>query len=110
MIELSGLSVRDEGSPDGDIEIEVVGLRPGEKLYEELLIGDDPSPTTHQRIMKANERHLGWSELQRELTKLKAAMDKSDVPSVREALKGLVPEFTPDADLVDWIHLRTAAG
>jgi FlaA1/EpsC-like NDP-sugar epimerase len=109
MIELSGLTVRDADSPDGDIEIEVVGLRPGEKLYEELLIGDNPSATTHQRIMKANERHIGWSELQRELAKLKAAMDKSDVPSVRAALQDLVPEFTPDADLVDWIHLRMAA-
>lgn len=110
MIELSGLEVRDAENPDGDIEIEVVGLRPGEKLYEELLIGDNPAPTNHPRIMKANEYHIAWSDLQRDLSKLKDAMDKSDVPAVRDMLKSLVPEFTPDAELVDWIHMKSAAG
>ena len=56
MIELSGFRVKQESSPDGDIAIEVIGLRPGEKLYEELLIGNDPKATRHPRIMKANEK------------------------------------------------------
>jgi FlaA1/EpsC-like NDP-sugar epimerase len=58
MIELSGLNVKDELNPDGDIEIEITGLRPGEKLYEELLIGDNPKPTSHPRIMKAHEEFI----------------------------------------------------
>ncbi|RUN74918.1 hypothetical protein EJC47_19105 [Sphingomonas sp. TF3] len=58
MIELCGFSVKSPETPDGDIEIEVVGMRPGEKLYEELLIGDDPQPTPHPRIMMAAEHRL----------------------------------------------------
>lgn len=62
MIELSGLTVKDEQNPDGDIEIEITGLRPGEKLYEELLIGDNPKPTVHPRIMNAHEEFIPWAE------------------------------------------------
>ena len=67
MIELSGLSLRDDRTPDGDIEIVITGLRPGEKLYEELLIGDNPMPTDHPRIMKAQEDFLSYSELNNNL-------------------------------------------
>jgi FlaA1/EpsC-like NDP-sugar epimerase len=67
MVELSGLSVRNEDNPKGDIEIKVMGLRPGEKLYEELLIGDNPLPTNHPRIMKAHEEYLPWSDLESKL-------------------------------------------
>ncbi|EPX8669810.1 polysaccharide biosynthesis protein, partial [Shigella sonnei] len=63
MIRLSGLSVRDDKNPDGDIAIEVTGLRPGEKLYEELLIGDSVQGTSHPRIMTANEVMLPWQDL-----------------------------------------------
>src|SRR3546814_8636749 len=59
MVRLSGLSVRDAATPEGDIEIVEVGLRPGEKLYEELLIGDNPAPTVHLRIMQAREAEIG---------------------------------------------------
>lgn len=110
MIELSGLSIRDEANPDGDIEVSVVGLRPGEKLYEELLIGDNPTQTTHSRIMKANEHFLPWPQLKRELIELEALMKASDVIAVRAKLNALVPEFSPDADVVDWIHLEQANG
>src|SRR5690606_11913110 len=71
MIELSGLSVRDEDNPDGDIEIQISGLRPGEKLYEELLIGNNPEPTLHPRIMKAHEDHLPWASLEDKLGALR---------------------------------------
>jgi FlaA1/EpsC-like NDP-sugar epimerase len=109
MVELSGLTVRDEAHPDGDIEIAVVGLRPGEKLYEELLIGDNPALTNHPRIMKANEHFISWPKLKSQIKMLQAAMNQNDVPAVRAKLKELVPEFVPDADVVDWVHLERAA-
>jgi FlaA1/EpsC-like NDP-sugar epimerase len=109
MIELSGLKVRDDRHPDGDIAIDVVGLRPGEKLYEELLIGDNPVATNHPRVMKANEVFMPWARLSKELKMLVVAMDSSDVPLVRAKLNELVPEFVPDADVVDWIHMERAS-
>ncbi len=109
MIELSGLSVRDEERPDGDIEIEMTGLRPGEKLYEELLIGDNPMPTSHPRIMKANEDLLGWGELQAELNSLDVALSVNDVTTVRRMMEALVPGYTPSAEIVDWVYLERGA-
>ena len=73
MVEISGFRVKDENTPEGDIAIEVVGLRPGEKLYEGLLIGNNPQTTQHPRIMKANEKFLPWSELQPMITTLRIA-------------------------------------
>jgi FlaA1/EpsC-like NDP-sugar epimerase len=69
MMELSGLTVGDELHPDGDIELTVIGLRPGEKLYEKL-IGDNPKPTQHPRIMKAHEQYLPWPALEKSSTPL----------------------------------------
>jgi FlaA1/EpsC-like NDP-sugar epimerase len=89
MIELSGLSVRDAANPDGDIAVEVTGLRDGEKLYEELLIGDNPEATEHVRIMKANEDYLVWSELEPVLDRLRLAMDANDAASLRSIVTGL---------------------
>ena len=109
MIELSGLSVRDEERPDGDIEIEMTGLRPGEKLYEELLIGDNPMPTSHPRIMKANEDLLGWGELQGKLNSLDEALSVNDVTTVRRMMEALVPGYTPSAEIVDWVYLERGA-
>jgi FlaA1/EpsC-like NDP-sugar epimerase len=110
MIELSGLSVRDADNPDGEIEIDVIGLRPGEKLYEELLIGDDPLPTNHPLIMKATERHVPMAALKPMLATLQAAMDANDAHAVTAALLALVPEYVPDGDPVDWVHLEREAG
>lgn len=107
MIEFSGFTVRDATTPDGDIEIEVIGLRPGEKLYEELLIGENPVTTNHPRIMKARETFLIWSDLKRELDILSQGMDQGDVHFVRTKLTQIVNEFTPDEDVVDWVHLET---
>lgn len=99
MVYLSGLMVKDELHPHGDIEIEVTGLRPGEKLYEELLIGDNPQPTEHPKIMKAHEEFLSWAELQIELEALNQALQAGDAQLIRSALKKLVPGYQPNSDL-----------
>ena len=104
MVELSGFRVKDENSPEGDIAIEVVGLRPGEKLYEELLIGNNPQTTQHPRIMKANEKFLPWSELQPMITTLRIAAVNGDVMMIRSMLQQLVPEYQPDEKVVDWVY------
>jgi FlaA1/EpsC-like NDP-sugar epimerase len=96
MVRLSGLSLRDERNPGGDIEIEITGLRPGEKLFEELLIGDNPEPTAHPRIMKAHEDHLAWPALELQLQTLRQAADGNDIVTLRTALKACVMGFEPD--------------
>ena len=100
MVYLSGLLVKDEGNPHGDIEIKVTGLRPGEKLYEELLIGDNPQPTAHPKIMKAHEEFLSWDDLQQELERLNVALEACDDKLIRSMLKKLVPGYQPDDDSV----------
>jgi FlaA1/EpsC-like NDP-sugar epimerase len=106
MIRLSGLTVRDGHRPDGDIEIQFVGLRPGEKLYEELLIGDDPLPTPHPQIMKATEQCLPWEEMRDHLDQLRALITAGDVPGVRALLVTLIDGFRPTSDVVDWVSLE----
>jgi len=106
MIELSGLEIRDSENPDGDIEIEVTGLRPGEKLYEELLIGANPEATSHPRIMKAHEAFLSWPSLSEGLEELRQALETSNVESLRRQLQLLVSGYEPSGDIVDWIHLE----
>ena len=105
MVELSGLTVRDELNPSGDIELTVTGLRPGEKLYEELLIGDNPKPTQHPRIMKAHEQYLTWPQLEGKLNALSMAMSVNDVPVIRALLKDLVSGYQPSGEVVDWVHM-----
>jgi len=105
MIELSGQSVRSADNPDGDIEIAITGLRPGEKLYEELLIGDNPSPTAHSRIMQARESLVAWEELRPRLTVLEAAAQRNDVETARGVLKQLVNGYSPAEESVDWITM-----
>ena len=105
MIELSGLTVQDAVNPDGDIAIEVAGLRPGEKLYEELLIGDNPQPTQHARIMKAHEEFLSWPVLSQRLGELMDVVKVNDVSEILMLIKELVPGYQPEGDVVDWIHL-----
>lgn len=109
MVELSGLEVRDEENPDGDIAIEITGLRPGEKLYEELLIGDNPKPTSHPRIMKAHEDFLAWTELEQRLEALQASLEVNDVGVVRLMLQELVSGYQPTGEIVDWVHLEHLA-
>ena len=109
MIELSGLTVKDEQNPDGDIEIEITGLRPGEKLYEELLIGDNPKPTTHSRIMKAHEEFIPWAELEGQLRSLEMALNLNDVGVIRLMMGKLVVGYTPSDEIVDWVYLEQEA-
>lgn len=90
VVELSGMTVREDANPEGDIEIAVTGLRPGEKLYEELLIGDNPTPTAHPRIMKAHEEHLAWPVLEMHLQTLHRAANSSDVAAIKAVLHACV--------------------
>ena len=108
MVELSGLSPRDESNPDGDIEIRITGLRPGEKLFEELLIGDNPQATAHPRIMKAHEQFMAWDVLQASLTQMQAALSSNDVGRLRQMLATLVAGYTPSQEIADWVHLEQA--
>lgn len=101
MVELSGLSVRDDNSPEGDIELSVTGLRPGEKLYEELLIGDNPETTEHPRIMKAREDFLLWPELLKRLNSLNAALDRNDMAASRAILAELVSGYSSTGEVSD---------
>ncbi|WP_377706485.1 polysaccharide biosynthesis protein [Pseudomonas protegens] len=104
MIHLSGLSVRSEKNPHGDIAIEFTGLRPGEKLYEELLIGDNVAATQHPMIMSANEDYLPWETLKLKLAELLAALELDDYARVRQLLRETVSGYTPDGEIVDWVY------
>jgi FlaA1/EpsC-like NDP-sugar epimerase len=104
MIHLSGLSVRSEKNVNGDISIEFSGLRPGEKLYEELLIGDNVVSTQHPMIMSANEDHLPWEVLKAKLTELLSAVEHDDYTRVRQLLRDTVSGYAPDGEIVDWIY------
>ena len=101
MIQLSGLQVLDEDNLDGDIEIKCIGLRPGEKLYEELLVGDNISQTDSLLIMRAEESMLDWEDLKPILDQLNEAINNSDQEKVRELLIEAVPEFKPQCDITD---------
>ena len=98
MVELSGLRVCDAATPDGDIEIAITGLRPGEKLYEELLIGDNPMPTAHPRIMKAQEEFLPWDALRLQLETLRHAADAGDVEGIKAVLLACVQGYSSRSD------------
>ncbi|MBK7162054.1 MAG: polysaccharide biosynthesis protein [Sphingomonadales bacterium] len=98
MIQLSGLSVKDDAESDGDIEIQIVGLRPGEKLYEELLIGNDPQTTAHQRIMKANEVFIPLKELEKHLSLMTGSNKLTKLQEIQKWIAVIVPEFCGRAD------------
>ncbi|MBB2494995.1 polysaccharide biosynthesis protein [Pseudomonas sp. UL070] len=106
MIHLSGLSVRSERNPQGDVAVEFTGLRPGEKLFEELLIGGEVSPTSHSMIMRANEELLSWDALKLILIELLAAVDVGDYDRVRQLLRATVSGYTPEGEIVDWMHVQ----
>ncbi|MEB2646599.1 polysaccharide biosynthesis protein [Pseudomonas canadensis] len=106
MIHLSGLSIRSEKNPHGDILINFSGLRPGEKLYEELLIGDNVAATSHPMIMRANEELLDWEVLKGRLQGLLAAVEEGDFSLVRQLLKDTVSGYAPEGEIVDWVHIQ----
>jgi FlaA1/EpsC-like NDP-sugar epimerase len=103
MIHLSGFSVRDEANPDGDIEIQFTGLRPGEKLYEELLIGENVTNTAHSKIMRAEEHVIPWQSLQPLLDEMLEANEADDSIKARALLVSTIDGFKPQCDLNDWL-------
>jgi len=104
MIHLSGLEIKDELNPDGDIEIKFTGLRPGEKLYEELLIGDNVSETNNPMIMRAEEEMLAWDDLKLIIDELESAIDSNDHHKLRQLLIKAVPGFKPQSDINDILY------
>lgn len=104
MIQLSGLSLRSPVNPNGDVAIVFTGLRPGEKLYEELLIGDNVSPTEHPMIMRADEEHLPWESFKGVIGSLLDAVARDDYVQVRELLRETVNGYVPECEIVDLIH------
>ena len=106
IINLSGLTVKDNKSPNGDIEIKTIGLRPGEKLYEELLIGDDPQKTDHSKIIKTNEPFIPFAQLELDLINLKILLDKNKVKEVKELLEKLIKAFKSNSKIVDHLYIE----
>ena len=104
MVELSGLQVQDDSHPEGDIAIKVVGLRPGEKLYEELLIGENPEPTSHPRIMKAHENFLSWPDLLPDLLAIRAAAKDGNIEKIQQTLGKLVSGYKANDCLTKVTH------
>ena len=106
LISLSGKEVKNEENPEGDIEIIFTGLRPGEKLFEELLIGDDVRDTQHRQIFKANEEYISWKEVEEYLIEIKEASSSSDHIKLRNIFQQTVSGFKPEKDIVDVIYLE----
>ena len=110
IVMLSGLRVRETPNGVGDIEIKVTGLRPGEKLYEELLIGDNPEVTIHPRIMKSNEDFIPYDNLERELKKLQEFIDQRDFNRIESFLVKFVSGYQAHIDCVDWVYIQRELG
>lgn len=108
MVRLSGLTVKNEAHPSGDIAIEITGLRPGEKLFEELLIGENPQPSSHPKIIKAQEDFMVWARLETKLHRLDAALAINDINVIRQILKELVRDYDPSNEIVDWVYMEQA--
>ena len=106
IIRLSGLTVCSAENPKGDIEIEFTGLRPGEKLYEELLIGENVTATEHSKIMRANEEFVPWDEFKVVLEQLLLAVQAKDYPRMRQILQATVSGYRASGDIVDWLYLQ----
>jgi FlaA1/EpsC-like NDP-sugar epimerase len=106
MIKLSGLQVLDEENPEGDIEIKFTGLRPGEKLYEELLVGKNTSKTDNELIMRAQEDMISWETLSSLLDGLKDSLIASEYEKTQALLINIVPEFSPQSKIVDLLYKK----
>jgi FlaA1/EpsC-like NDP-sugar epimerase len=110
MVQLAGLTLRDDDNPDGDVEIQYTGLRPAEKLFEELLIGKNVTGTDHPRILRAIEHSLPWEAVRELLDELLAAMDHFDCSGARDILMRGVREYAPAEKIQDSVWLRAGAG
>mgnify|MGYP001057530362 CR=1 FL=1 len=109
MIKLSGFSIKDSKNIDGDIEIKIIGLRPGEKLYEELLVGDNPQKTKHPKILKANDPHLPFEELELNLIELKKLIDENKVKEVKDYLYKIIGFYNSNSEIVDNLYNQELA-
>ena len=105
MIRLSGLDIKDKDHPSGDIEIIFTGLRSGEKLYEELLIGDNILTTEHQLILRSEEEMIPWNDLEIILTKLQTSIQQRNYSNVRDLLMEAVPGYKPKSEIDDLMYL-----
>jgi FlaA1/EpsC-like NDP-sugar epimerase len=110
MIHLSGLEIKDQEHPDGEIEICFTGLRPGEKLYEELLIGDHVTETDHPRIMRAEEHVIAWADLSGRLECMDKAAEQDDHERIREIMLDAVSGFAPQCGIEDLLWKQVQAG
>ena len=104
MINLSGLSIKDNNNPTGDIEIKITGLKPGEKLYEELLIGDNPQKTNHPKIQKTNDPFIPFDQLELDLKNLKILLDNNKIKDVKNFLERLIKLYKSNSEIVDHIY------
>jgi FlaA1/EpsC-like NDP-sugar epimerase len=106
IVKLSGLTVKDENNKDGDIEIKIIGLRPGEKLYEELLLGDNPQKTRHPKIQKAQDPLIPFNQLEVHLNVLKILLDNNKVSEIKELLAKIVNTYQSNSVIVDHVYLE----
>ena len=106
MIQLSGYTIRDEADPDGDIEIRYTGLRPAEKLYEELLIGNAVTGTEHPMILRAVEHALPWAEVSVLLDRMAVALRRFDCKAALEVLCETVREYRPQNEIQDLVWVK----
>ena len=106
IVKLSGLSVKDENNKEGDIEIKIIGLRPGEKLYEELLLGDNPQKTQHPKIQKAQDPFIPINQLEVDLNNLRNLLDNNKVFDVKELLTKIVKTYQSNCAIVDHVYLE----
>ena len=108
MIKLLGMSVKDRKNPNGDIKIKIIGLRPGEKLYEELLIGKNPQKTNHSKIQKINDPFIKFNKLEKELNSLKKLINYNKADKVKKLLEKIIKSYKPNSEIVDHIYLENS--
>jgi FlaA1/EpsC-like NDP-sugar epimerase len=106
MVKLSGLTIKDENNKEGDIEIKIIGLRSGEKLYEELLLGDSPQKTAHPKIQKAQDPFIPFNKLEVDLNNLRTLLDHNKILEVKELLAKIVKTYQSNSEIVDYIYLE----
>jgi FlaA1/EpsC-like NDP-sugar epimerase len=106
IVKLSGLSVKDENNKEGDIEIKIIGLRPGEKLYEELLLGDNPQKTQHPKIQKAQDPFIPFNRLEIDLNNLKTLLNDNKVLEIKNFLVQILKNYQSNSAIVDHVYLE----
>ena len=104
MIKLSGLTIKDDKNFDGDIEVKIIGPRPGEKLYEELLLGDNPQKTYHEKIQKAEDPYISFNQLKIDLDKLTILLNDNKVAEIKNFLNKLLLSYQSNSKIVDHIY------